>query len=317
MSTPVRLFDALGRPMSVQDGLVLSPVSSGLLSAGADENSVARLGVVESKFNAEVSIDAPAYGARFSPNNAAFTADAPMYTRNGYGEIATAAITNVKIVSSTSVMGMFFAASAATSTFVIASSSANDAAAGTGIRTIAIVYIGRDGMRYRTTATMNGVSNVTVNLAIPATGVEQVYATSTGAGGTAAGTITVRNTAAGTIMGQIGTGNTQVLTTEQLVQTNRTIYICGIRASARVTACVMNLIYYSYDYTTGSVVGAQQSITNYFRVAVTNVAYIPFNPPISFKVPPGYVGRIWLTVTPDAITASNYYASMDTFEATS
>lgn len=302
--------------MAVQNGLAV-PDASALVSAGIDENIVARTSLVESKFNAEVGIDVGTYGARFSPFNSAFIAGAPMYTRNAWGHVATSATTTVKIVEANSTMGMFFAASAATSTFVVTSSSANDTAAGTGVRTIAIVYIGRDGMRYRTTATMNGVANVTVNLAVPAVGVEQVYETSAGSTGAAAGTITVKNTGSVTTMGQIAAGNTNVVTTEQLIQTNKTLYLCGIRASAQTTAARIAVNYYSYDYTTGSTTGAQQLDGERFRVAVANVVYIPFNPPVAFSVPNGYVGRLWLTVTPDAVTASNYWGAMDTFECAS
>lgn len=325
MSTPVRLFDSQNRPMSVQNGVSVVTDTSAILWAGADENQVARVGLVESKFNSEVSIDAPTYGARFSPYNSTFSPPsslfangAPMYTRNMWGHIATAATTTVKIVEANSVSGMFFSAAASTSTFVVVSSSASDAAAGTGIRTIGIVYIGRDGLRYQTTATMNGTTNVTVNLAVAATGLEYAYGTSAGgSGGPAAGNITIKNTGSVTTMGQIATGNTNIVTTEQQVQTGRTIYLCGIRASAQTTAARIGVVYFSYDYTTGSATGAQQVDGERYRVAVGSVVYIPFNPPVSFKVPAGYTGRLWLTVTPDAVTASNYWASMDTFEATS
>lgn len=314
MSTPVRLLDAFGRPMALPDGTALPSNASGILRMGKDENSIARVPIVESKLSARVTIDAPSYGARFSPDNAAFTSTAPIYTRKVYGHRATSAVTAVQLIEANTVADMFLSIATATTSFLVASTSANDAAAGTGIRTINIIYFGTDGKRYITSATMNGVSNVSVSLARPAVGVQEVYSTSAGTGLSAAGTITVKNSAGTTTLGQIAVGNSRTVTSVHPVPDGKTLYLRSIRLSARVVASTMALVWQPWDYVNGTATGTQNITLEQYRVAVTSVVAFIIDPPISLKAPSGQIGRLWLTVTPDATTAADQYASYSIYE---
>lgn len=86
---------------------------------------------------------------------------------------------------------------AGTENLEVVSSSANDAAAGTGVRTIRIVYVDANGDQQLSDAiTLNGVTPVA--LSFKALAIQWAESYSVGSGGVAAGNIAVRNVAAPT-----------------------------------------------------------------------------------------------------------------------
>lgn len=81
----------------------------------------------------------------------------------------------------------------------VVSSSANDASAGTGTRTVSVIYLDADGYWSRTVVTMNGTTPVPLT-GISASAIISMYATTGGTLLGSAGAITLRNVTTPTII---------------------------------------------------------------------------------------------------------------------
>lgn len=308
---PVVLYDISGQQMAVLDGVAIPASTYGLLHLGKDENGLARVPIVESKVQAPLSMDVFTYGARYSPANVAFTS-AAVYTRNLWGTVATSATSQVTITEANTIVGVLTSTAAATASFKVVSTSANDASAGTGVRTIRIVYIGTDGLRYSVSATMNGLTVVTVSLSPSAIGVQEVYSTSFGSGQATAGTITVKNTGSTTTLGQITASRTGTRSTIHLVPNGKTCYLRGIRFSSRVVASLMTIRFALWDYSTGATVN--QLDVDSFRSIISGSTLLTFDPPLALKPESNQIGTLSALISPDAVTAANHYCAFDLME---
>lgn len=111
-------------------------------------------------------------------------------------------------------------------TFVVNSTSANDTAAGSGTRTIKIVYLDANGDEQHTTVTMNGTSDVAVPaMANNCTFVQYMYVLTNGSSPTSEGTITLYNTAKTVKYEQITANGNMSLSARYMVPTGYTAYI--------------------------------------------------------------------------------------------
>lgn len=309
--TPVILYDASNNLMAVQDGVAIPASTSGILNVGSDEADVARTALVESKASSQVTMDLATYAARFSPANAAFSAS-PVYTRNAYGHRATSATTAVELVEANTIVGMNFATAAATASFKVKSTSANDTSAGTGVRTVNIVWFGTDGLRYVSSATMNGTSDVTVDVSPSAIGVQEVYSTSCGTGLVAAGTITVKNTGNTTTMGQIATGATRTVSAATFCQAGKTLYLASYVIASRAVACQ-----FRFNWTTWTISSGSTGFNLDFLIVRSGTAAFgehQVRPELSIATPSGQVGKLTITIVPDSNTSSDHYAVLNTME---
>ncbi len=80
----------------------------------------------------------------------------------------------------------------AATTLYLRSSSVNDAAAGTGARTVRIVYLDTNGLQQTTTATLNGTTQVSLGTGF--TAIQWMETATAGTGNVAAGNITISST---------------------------------------------------------------------------------------------------------------------------
>ena len=115
----------------------------------------------------------------------------------------------------------------------IVSSSVNDAAAGTGVRTVKVVYIDHTGSIVSATLTLNGTTAVAAGFT--ANEILYMYATSVGSGLVAAGDIRLRVVAGPVECEQISTGRNRSRSARFMVPTGYTGYIKRITLGAAGT----------------------------------------------------------------------------------
>lgn len=162
----------------------------------------------------------------------------------------------------------------------VVSSSTNDAAAGTGARTIYISGINENYDIASETLTLNGTSNVsTVNRYF---NIHRAYVSTAGSGGTAAGNITITSTAAGTpAMALLSLGYNQTQSTVYMVPRNYTAYINLPNVSGQNTTAnaLCDIICTKKEF------GGVPRIQMDFHLIGGNMAYMPkvFGAPLKFE----------------------------------
>lgn len=112
----------------------------------------------------------------------------------------------------------------------VVSSSANDTAAGTGVRTVVISYLDASYVTKSETVTLNGVGAVTTT-ATDIFRVQRFRAGSVGSGGMAAGNISLQAVGGGVTYSQIATGYTRARNITYTVPAGKALYITSITFS--------------------------------------------------------------------------------------
>lgn len=116
----------------------------------------------------------------------------------------------------------------------VVSSSASDAAAGTGVRTVRIGYLDNTYAEKTETVTLNGVTPVNT-VATNILRVNSIRAVTCGSGKTAAGTISVRSVGGATTYRVIAQGYTRGRSAIFTVPLGKTLYITSIGISSGAT----------------------------------------------------------------------------------
>lgn len=122
----------------------------------------------------------------------------------------------------------------------IVSSSVNDAAAGTGIRTLEIAYLDTNYNMQVENITMNGTTPVNT----VATNIQRIWwihAITVGSDGVAAGNISLQNTAGTVTYEYIAAGENRSLTSHFTIPNNTTGYVLGWQASSVLAAGAIRL----------------------------------------------------------------------------
>lgn len=140
-----------------------------------------------------------------------------------------------------SAAGAQFGIMTATEALEIVSSSANDAAAGTGARTVKITYIDALGAETSTTVTMNGTTPVSLG-AIRMLAVQYMEVVTNGSGLTAAGNITLRTVTVGTQWEMILAAYNRSMSAQYMVPVGFTAYLVYASMSARNQAMDVELL---------------------------------------------------------------------------
>lgn len=117
----------------------------------------------------------------------------------------------------------------------VVSSSANDAAAGTGVRTIELDYLDTNYAAQSETVTLNGVTPVNT-VATNILRVNNVHTMTTGTGLVAAGNIQVQNTAGSVVYRQVSAGFNVDLTTVFTVPAGKKYFISAVNGSEGTAA---------------------------------------------------------------------------------
>lgn len=157
----------------------------------------------------------------------------------------------------------------------VVSSSANDASAGTGLRTLTIVGLDSSYNIQSETITMNGVTPVnTVN---SYTFINRAYGKTFGGGGTNAGTITGTALVDATVQFVVGVGYGQTHKAIYMVPASTKGYITRMYGSFQQTTAssTLDIIMYTKDFGSGGYIGRRNMhLTN----SGSGFAEINFNP---------------------------------------
>jgi hypothetical protein len=207
----VRLYDSAGNPLSVLDGQVLSIVDQpGAMVSGYDRaNNTARFLNIDSDGN--LSVVSPGEATGITPGFA-----------DGY--VATAVIAQVAVRATT------YTEQTTNAQRSLVSASANDAAAGTGARTVRIRYLTDTYTGpFFETVTLNGVTPVNT-VATNICYIEEMEVLTAGSGGVNAGIITLRAAAGGggVAVGTIAVGDNKTFWSHHYTPTGVTTFITGI-----------------------------------------------------------------------------------------
>lgn len=185
------------------------------------------------------------------------------------------------------------------------STSANDASAGTGARTVTIIYLTAAFVLKSETVTLNGLTAVaTVNSDIAY--IESIVVATVGSTGGNVGTINffVDNAGAGAIWGSIAPSDNQTFWAHHYVPTGVTCYLLNFSAGATVVAGQCNLNH-SGDPSNANLPQQQIGLT------IMHAAAASWDH--SFEVPLALPGPdlIWLVERPVAATASTSVAGFE------
>lgn len=223
-----------------------------------------------------------------------------------FGEVSTAATTRVVVKRTT------YTEQVVNAQRSISSSSALDAAAGTGARTVIITYLDQNGVGpYTEVVTLNGltaVNTVATNICF----IEQMQIVTAGTGGTNAGILSLKAAVAGggVTIGTIGAGDSQTAWAHHYVPAGKTCNITGI-------SCSHN----------GTTVGSGATFVLRARNITANAAVLQISDTVRLYGQSSTFSRIYqspikmagpafmeLYVTPESATATTYRGSFDFFE---
>lgn len=172
----------------------------------------------------------------------------------GYGEISTAGAVTDQIIWPD---GAYTLPPAVGVQMSLVSTSASDAAAGTGIRTVDIHYLNASLVPQVETVTLNGLTPV-LTVATDIRFIQCMHMRTYGSGKKAAGTITATNTAV--IYAQINTGAVRCTSSVRMVPAGKKLFINGLSggsssptaaASAIIRVCSTH--FNGHDYSADSI----------------------------------------------------------------
>jgi hypothetical protein len=191
----------------------------------------------------------------------------------------------------------------------VVSSSANDASAGTGTRTLLVTYYRSDGSGpFTATVTMNGTTAVAIGDA-NAMLVEKMESLTVGTNGTNVGTITIRRNGAGATVGTIAASDGRTLWAHHYVALNA---VCFVRATIFGSQTVsVSCFLRKIAYLTAN--AFEEQITARVRT-ITAQNSVPVFYENLWVVGPA---RITAYTVPDAVTAGSIFADIDFFEVSS
>jgi len=224
-----------------------------------------------------------------------------------FGTIATSSTSKV-LVNSTA-----YTAQSVNATRSIASSSASDSSAGTGARTIKIVYLDENSLGpYETTVTLNGTSYVNTSVSNICF-IERIQVLTVGSGDSNAGTLTLKAATAGggVTIGTITAGNNQTLWAHHYVPTGKTINITGFSGGHSNTVVGGGGLFTINAKLLQVANAVDRQISDFIRVyGQSSTIKIPLISPLKIDGP----AFISVYVRPETSSASTYRASFDFFE---
>jgi len=221
---------------------------------------------------------------------------------------------NLSAVTTAAVERTAYTEQSANFTGSVKSSSANDAAAGTGARTVTITYLDSTGAGPNTeTVTLNGttaVNLVNTNHCF----IEKIVVTTVGSTGSNAGTISLFTGAAGagTLVGTIGVNDNRTFWTHHYTPTGKTTYITGtlIGNSSTTVGAGATYAIKSLGYAIANAPETQvgDTLTLYGQSSMTPRLYTTAIP---LAVGPA---RVRMYVTTLSATNQTYRASFDYYD---
>ena len=163
-------------------------------------------------------------------NGRLLTSSAPLPTTASkftFGDILTAATNLVPVERTT------YTEVTANAAMTLVSSSANDASAGTGARTVIVTYLDQTmAGPFTTTITMNGTTAVTASVSNMCY-IEKIQVATVGSTGSNAGILTLKSGA--TTVGTVNAGDLQTFWAHHYIPTGKTSYISGFSINSNGT----------------------------------------------------------------------------------
>lgn len=195
----------------------------------------------------------------------------------------------------------------------VASANANDTSAGTGLRTLRIVYYNNSGAGpFTTDVTMNGTTAVNTT-ATDIRFVEEVFALTVGSGGVNAGIITIFNSTggAGGTLGTINAGDNRTYWAHHYVATGKIANITGISAGATSTTVGCGSLFVLRAQRLDVANSADIQVSDFVRLYGQSSTFArAYQSPIKVTGP----SRIVVWATPECTTSTTYRAAVDFFE---
>lgn len=227
-------------------------------------------------------------------------------TGAAFGSITTGATTTVVLRKAT------YTEQSSNAQRSVVSSSASDSAAGTGIRSVKIVYYTSAGVGpFEEIITLNGITAVNT-VASNICFIDSITAVTVGSGGVAAGNITVRSTAGGggVAIKQLSLGDTQSLDAVLYVPVGKTAFITGLRVGHNGTTVGSGARFALLKQElnlSGAPVIQISSFVRLLGQSSTN--------PTDYQSPIAIVGpaRVEMRVTPETATSTIYYGGFEYF----
>lgn len=255
------------------------------------------------------TVSDPAFVVIISPNQVAIpVTTAPVASTPG---VATGDPTLATTAKST-VRRTTYTEQAANFTGSVISSSAADAAAGTGARTLRIYWMNALGTSSGTEdVTLNGTTAVNLVTSTKCY-IEKIEVLTAGSGGVAAGTLTLKaglnNT--GTTVGTIALGDTSTYWAHHYVLSGKTCYVTGALAGSSSTVAGNGSVYMIAALTIGGT-GVEKQISDFFTLFGQS-SQITRNYGSALKV--AGPARVLMYVTPVSGTSVVYRGSFDYYD---
>ena len=225
-----------------------------------------------------------------------------------FGDIALAAITTAALYRTA------YVEQSANFTGSIASSSASDAAAGTGARTVRIFYVDATGATAGfEDVTLNGVTFVNLVTATKCF-IEKIEVLTVGSTGSNVGILTLKTGAAGagTTVVTVGATDNRTFLAHHYVVTGKTANVTGVLIGSNVTNTVGSCIGFLRAKALTSAVAVEKQVSDGVTVAgLDSSVFRSYGSQIQVVGP----ARITLYVTTATGSAFNYRGSFDSYDA--
>lgn len=272
------------------------------------DSTGAHIAAVKNASTAAVAAD-KALVVAVSPNNTVAVSTAPSTSVAGFttGDVTTAVIAEVAVRATA------YTEQAANAQRSIVSTSAADAAAGTGVRSVKVTYLDALGAGpFTETLTMNGTTPVNF-IATNVCFIEKMEVETVGSGGVAAGTVNLKEAAGGggATIGSIAAGNLQTFWAHHYVPVGKTAHVTSQWAGHNGTTVGSGATLVIRSKPTGVVNAAERNITDKFRLyGQSSSVQRNYGSPIKVTGP----ARLTAYVTPETSTSINYRSSFDYYE---
>lgn len=284
---------------AVNQGAPNSVANSWPIKITDDTNTAA----VKAASTAPVATD-PALVVTLSPNTPNLTISPLPATGSkfSFGELATSSSATFLALESTP-----YTETTTNSTMTLVSSSASDASAGTGARTVVVTYLDQTGAGpFTATFTMNGTTAVNSGLSNMCF-VEKIVVATVGSTGSNVGTLTLK-TGGGATVGTVTATINQTLWAHHYVPTGKTCYISGF-SYGNSSSAVGNGGQFVLRASTPTVANTPEIQVSDFMTLVggSNTNTRTYLSPIQVVGP----ARIKCYVSPYANAATTQFASFD------
>lgn len=303
---PITLYDSNGNELAVQNGAAIPAGTSGILFMAADATGNAQQIRVKGA-NSPPAANDPSLVAVLSPNQPLLpvtTAPATATPGLAAGYLTTTVIANVALRATA------YTEQTANFTGSVVSSSANDAAAGIGARTITIYYVDATGATAGTeTVALNGTT--AVNLAVTTKCfIEKIVVNTVGTNLVNAGTLTLFTGAGGTgtNVGSIAIGDNRTFWAHHYVVTGKTCSVTDMTGfnNSAANQSVFEIV--AIAIPTANQPNLQ--LSDWITGNLTNQALRLYGSPLKVAGP----ARLTLMVAPSAAATIKSYGSFEYYD---